>query len=228
MNGLSEVKKIIESGKAVLGIELGSTRIKAVLVDQRGSVIETGGFDWENSLIDGVWTYSLKEVWEGIQKCYKNLSERLKERYDVKINKLSAMGVSAMMHGYLPFDKNGNQLAEFRTWRNNFTGQAADELTQLFQYNIPQRWSIAHLYQAILNNVPGVDRYYKKRITGKIDNTKTDLLITPAIGSYAGYGSNAPTIEVQEIEIQVFIGIENKTYWRYETVTGRGFLCTIA
>ena len=151
MNGLSEVKKIIESGKAVLGIELGSTRIKAVLVDQRGSVIETGGFDWENSLIDGVWTYSLKEVWEGIQKCYKNLSERLKERYDVKINKLSAMGVSAMMHGYLPFDKNGNQLAEFRTWRNNFTGQAADELTQLFQYNIPQRWSIAHLYQAILN-----------------------------------------------------------------------------
>ena len=90
MNGLSEVKKIIESGKAVLGIELGSTRIKAVLVDQRGSVIETGGFDWENSLIDGVWTYSLKEVWEGIQKCYKNLSERLKERYDVKINKLSA------------------------------------------------------------------------------------------------------------------------------------------
>ena len=152
MNSLNEVKKIIESGKAVLGIELGSTRIKAVLVDQMGSVIETGGFDWENSLIDGAWTYSLDEVWTGIQECYKDLSERVKEKYDVRINKLSAMGVSAMMHGYLPFDKDGNQLAEFRTWRNTFTGQAANELTELFQYNIPERWSIAHLYHAILNN----------------------------------------------------------------------------
>ena len=145
------MRKTIESGKAVLGIELGSTRIKAVLVDQMGTVIETGGFDWENSLVNGIWTYSLEEVWTGIQACYKNLCYRVKQKYDVKINKLSAMGISAMMHGYLPFDKYGNQLTEFRTWRNNFTGEAADKLTDLFQYNIPQRWSIAHLYQAILN-----------------------------------------------------------------------------
>ena len=145
------MRETIESGKAVLGIELGSTRIKAVLVDQMGAVIEIGGFDWENSLVDGVWTYSLDEVWTGIQACYKDLCDRVKEKYDVRINKLSAMGVSAMMHGYLTFDNEGNQLAEFRTWRNNFTGQAADELTEVFQYNIPQRWSIAHLYQAILN-----------------------------------------------------------------------------
>ena len=145
------MRKTIEAGKAVLGIELGSTRIKAVLVDQMGTVIETGGFDWENSLVDGIWTYSLEEVWTGIQACYKDLYDRVKEKYNVGINKLSAMGVSAMMHGYLSFDKEGNQLAEFRTWRNNTTGQAADELTELFQYNIPQRWSISHLYQAILN-----------------------------------------------------------------------------
>lgn len=148
---LDEMRKTIESGKAVLGIELGSTRIKAVLIDQMGTVIETGGFDWENSLVDGIWTYSLEEVWTGIQACYKNLYDRVKEKYNIGISKLSAMGVSAMMHGYLPFDKDGNQLAEFRTWRNNTTGQAADALTELFQYNIPQRWSISHLYQAILN-----------------------------------------------------------------------------
>ena len=151
MSGLDELKKTIESGKAVLGIELGSTRIKAVLVDQMGTVIETGGFDWENSLVNGIWTYSLEEVWTGIQQSYKDLSDRVKEKYDITIRRLSAMGVSAMMHGYLPFDKDGKQLVEFRTWRNNITGQAADKLTDLFQYNIPQRWSIAHLYQAILN-----------------------------------------------------------------------------
>ena len=152
MSRLEEVKKTIESGKAVLGIELGSTRIKAVLVDQMGTVIETGGFDWENSLVNGIWTYSLEEVWTGIQKCYKDLSDKVKEKYDITIKRLASMGISAMMHGYLPFNKEGKQLVEFRTWRNNITGQAADKLTDLFQYNIPQRWSIAHLYQAILNN----------------------------------------------------------------------------
>lgn len=151
MNLVSELRNTIESGKATLGIELGSTRIKAVLIDQNGSVLETGGFDWENSFINGIWTYSLEDVWRGIQSCYRNLCDRLKEQYDVKITRLSAIGISAMMHGYLPFDKDGNQLSEFRTWRNNITGRAADELTELFQYNIPQRWSIAHLYQAILN-----------------------------------------------------------------------------
>lgn len=117
-----------------------------------GTVIETGGFDWENSLVNGIWTYSLEEVWTGIQKCYKDLSDKVKEKYDITIKRLASMGISAMMHGYLPFNKEGKQLVEFRTWRNNITGQAADKLTDLFQYNIPQRWSIAHLYQAILNN----------------------------------------------------------------------------
>ena len=115
MNSLNKIREIIETGKAVLGIELGSTRIKAVLVDEVGTVIETGGFDWENSFIDGVWTYSLDDVWKGIQECYKDLSKRVNKKYDVRLNKLSTMGVSAMMHGYLPFDKDGNQLAEFRT-----------------------------------------------------------------------------------------------------------------
>lgn len=152
MGSFYENKRAIELGRTYMGMELGSTRIKAVLIDENGAVLETGGFDWENKFINGVWTYSLETVWNGVQSCYKELIDRVKEKYDVQVNKLSAIGVSAMMHGYLPFDKDGNQLAEFRTWRNNFTGKAADELTELFQYNIPQRWSIAHLYQAILND----------------------------------------------------------------------------
>lgn len=151
MQTLNEVKMLIESGNTVLGIELGSTRIKAILINEKGSVLESGSFEWENSFNHGIWTYDLHEVWTGIQECYKDLSERIKEKYDVQIKKMAAIGISAMMHGYLPFDKDGNQLAKFRTWRNNITGEAADELTELLQYNIPQRWSIAHLYQAILN-----------------------------------------------------------------------------
>lgn len=152
MDNLNRAINIIESGKAVLGMELGSTRIKAILIDDNGTVLESGGFNWENHLVNGIWTYPLEEVWSGIQQCYRDLTEKVQEKYGVKINKLSSIGVSAMMHGYLPFDKDGKQLAEFRTWRNSITGQAADELTELFNYNIPQRWSIAHLYQAILND----------------------------------------------------------------------------
>lgn len=144
--------EIIENGEAVLGIEFGSTRIKAVLSDVSGNVLAVGGFDWENHYEGGYWTYPLEEVWDGLAKCYTDLSNNVKEKYGTVIKNLKAFGISAMMHGYLPFDANGNQLAEFRTWRNSTTAQSAEKLTNLFQYNIPQRWSIAHLYQAILNN----------------------------------------------------------------------------
>ncbi|MDE5671625.1 MAG: FGGY-family carbohydrate kinase [Eubacterium sp.] len=141
----------ILSGKESLGIELGSTRIKAVLIDENCNPIASGSHTWENKYENGYWTYSLDDVWNGLQEAFANLSEDTFEKFGSKIKKLSSIGFSAMMHGYLPFDENGNQLAEFRTWRNTTTAEASAELTRLFHFNIPQRWSIAHLYQAILN-----------------------------------------------------------------------------
>ena len=137
----------IEMTKTALGIELGSTRIKAVLIDENHIPIASGSYDWENQLVNGVWTYSMDAVHTGLQACYADLVKNLGQ----PITTVGSIGVSAMMHGYLPFDKDGSQLAEFRTWRNTITGEAAAELTDLFGFNIPQRWSIAHLYQAILN-----------------------------------------------------------------------------
>ena len=137
--------------KTVLGIELGSTRIKAVLIDEKHIPIAQGDYEWENQFVNGVWTYSMDAVHTGIQACFAGLKADVKAKFDTELATVGAIGVSAMMHGYLPFDKEGRQLAEFRTWRNTTTGEAAAELTELFGFNIPQRWSIAHLYQAILN-----------------------------------------------------------------------------
>lgn len=137
--------------KTVLGIELGSTRIKAVLIDERHLPIASGDFEWENQLVNGIWTYSMEMVHTGIRTCFAALRADVKTKFGLELNTVGAIGVSAMMHGYLPFDAEGTQLAEFRTWRNTITGEAAEKLTALFGFNIPQRWSIAHLYQAILN-----------------------------------------------------------------------------
>ena len=137
--------------KTVLGIELGSTRIKAVLIDERHLPIAQGDHEWENQLVNGVWTYSMQAIHTGLRACFAALREDVKTHFGQELTTVGAIGVSAMMHGYLPFDKDGKQLAEFRTWRNTITGEAAGELTELFGFNIPQRWSIAHLYQAVLN-----------------------------------------------------------------------------
>ena len=148
---MSNAKQTIETGKAVLGIEFGSTRIKAVLVNETGEPIASGAHDWENRLEDGIWTYSLDDIWTGLTDCYGRLVEDVKEKYDTVITSLAAIGFSGMMHGYMAFDKDGELLVPFRTWRNTITGEAAAALTKEFSFNIPQRWSIAHLYQAILN-----------------------------------------------------------------------------
>lgn len=140
------------NGKEALGIEFGSTRIKAVLVDENCNPVASGSHTWENKLVNGVWTYDISDVWSGLQDAYANLNNEVKEKYGTVITDLSALGFSAMMHGYLPFDSDDNQLCPFRTWRNTITGEAAGKLTKLFGFNIPQRWSIAHLYQAILNS----------------------------------------------------------------------------
>ena len=148
---MSNIKETIENGKAVLGLEFGSTRIKAVLVDETHTPIASGDHEWENRLENGIWTYSLDDIWSGLRDSYKKLAADVEAKYGTKLRKIGAIGFSAMMHGYMAFDKEGKLLVPFRTWRNGITGQAAEALTELFQYNIPQRWSIAHLYQAVLN-----------------------------------------------------------------------------
>ncbi len=146
-----DIRTIIESGQARLGVEFGSTRIKAVLIDPAGDPIAQGAHDWENQLVNNIWTYDMKDVWAGLQDCYANMAADAKARYGATIRSLAAIGFSAMMHGYIPFDGEGRQLAAFRTWRNTITGPASEALTERLNFNIPQRWSIAHLYQAILN-----------------------------------------------------------------------------
>jgi sugar (pentulose or hexulose) kinase len=152
----NDAQNAIESGKTVLGIEFGSTRIKAVLIAEDHEPIASGSHEWENRYEKGIWTYSLEDIWTGLQESYQKLSNEVFEQYNIPLQTISAIGFSAMMHGYMAFDKDENLLVPFRTWRNTITGRASKELTHLFQFNIPQRWSIAHLYQAILNKEPHV------------------------------------------------------------------------
>lgn len=160
--------KIIE-GKTVLGIELGSTRIKGVLLDDQHTVLATGGFSWENRLEDGVWTYHMEDVWNGIQNCFQELKKNVQDRYRIELESLGGIGISAMMHGYLVFDENDRQLVPFRTWRNTMTEQATQELMELFEHQIPQRWSVAHLYQSILDNLDHVkDIRYMTTLSGYV------------------------------------------------------------
>ncbi|MBM6670933.1 FGGY-family carbohydrate kinase [Phocaeicola coprophilus] len=164
-----DAKSTIETGKAILGIELGSTRIKAVLIDQENKPIAQGSHSWENQLVDGLWTYSLDAIWHGLQDCYADLRANVQKQYGIEIESLAAMGVSAMMHGYMAFNEKAEILAPFRTWRNTNTGRAAAELSELFVYNIPLRWSISHLYQAILNDEPHVkDIHYLTTLAGYV------------------------------------------------------------
>jgi len=166
----------IDLSKTALGIELGSTRIKAVLLDESYFPIASGSYTWENQFVDGVWTYALSDAETGLKTCFAELKADFERKYAQKLTTLGSIGISGMMHGYLPLDEDGNQLAEFRTWRNTITGEAASKLTERFDFNIPQRWSIAHLYQAILNgeaHTPQITQlttlagYFHWKLTGK-------------------------------------------------------------
>ena len=141
----------IKNGRAVLGIEFGSTRIKAVLIDEAHAPVASGSHEWENRLEDGIWTYTLDDIWGGLQDCYAKLSADVREKYGTELTTLAAIGFSGMMHGYMAFDREGKLLVPFRTWRNTITAEAAKILSETFDFNVPQRWSIAHLYQAVLN-----------------------------------------------------------------------------
>lgn len=155
---IKDIKKEIDEGKAVLGIEFGSTRIKAVLVNTMHEPVASGAFDWENSLVDGIWTYSLDEVHQGIVAAFADLKKNVSEKYGVNLASIAAMGVSAMMHGYLAFDREMNLLVPFRTWRNTITQEASRILSDQFNYPVPERWSIAHLFQAMLNKEEHVSK----------------------------------------------------------------------
>lgn len=144
-------KNAIINGKTTIGIELGSTRIKTVLIGEDNAPVASGSHDWENSYVNNIWTYSLEDIWKGVQDSYRKMTEDVRQKFGVTVRTTGAIGFSAMMHGYMVFDRDGKLLTPFRTWRNNITGQASEALTELFNYPIPQRWSIAHLYQAILN-----------------------------------------------------------------------------
>ena len=174
--GVSEAKTAILENRTALGIEFGSTRIKAVLVDDKNQPIASGAYEWENQYVDGIWTYSLEEIWKGLQGSYQDMAKDVQEKYGVELTSVGAFGVSAMMHGYMPFNKAGELMVPFRTWRNNITGEASEKLAELFHYNIPQRWSIAHLYQAILkgeehvkdiNYITTLEAYVHWKLTGK-------------------------------------------------------------
>ena len=191
------MKDFISAGKAVMGIEFGSTRIKAVLVDDDFKVIAQGAHDWENKLVDGVWSYSLEDVESGVRDAYAKCAADVESKYGVKLERLAALGISGMMHGYLPFDEGGRLLVPFRTWRNVMTAEAAAELSKLFRFNVPQRWSIAHYYQAILKKEPHIGAvrwlttlagYVHYRLTGEnvmgVGEASGMFPIDPSTGDY--------------------------------------------
>jgi sugar (pentulose or hexulose) kinase len=158
VNQRGSAAELIGSGGAILGIEFGSTRIKASLIAPDTTPLASGSHAWENQLKDGIWTYDMEDVWKGLADCYSSLVQDVRDRYSVDLQTVAAMGFSAMMHGYVALNAEGKLLVPFRTWRNNITGQACAELTPLLDFAVPQRWTIAHLYQSILENQPHLPR----------------------------------------------------------------------
>lgn len=198
-----DLQKAITSGRSALGIEIGSTRIKAVLINENHSPIASGSYEWENRYNNGIWTYHLEDVWLGLQEAFYSLCTDVQKKYEIPLQAIGSLGFSAMMHGYLAFDKDDNLLVPFRTWRNTMTGQAAEKLTGSFQFNIPQRWSIAHLYQAILNNEPHVkDVAYLTTLAGYVHWQLTGqkvLGICDASGMFP-IDSNTNDYDIRRIE----------------------------
>ncbi|MGL4052962.1 xylulokinase [Staphylococcus haemolyticus] len=182
----TQIKQFIEDGHLTVGIEFGSTRIKAIAIDDQCQTLATGSFEWENSYRNGYWTYSVNDAWVGIQKAYGAMTQELKEKYDATVKQLASLGISGMMHGYLPFDDNDDLLVPFRTWRNNNANKAAEILREDFQVNIPERWSIAQLYQSALDQEAHVEKVrYMTTLAGYIHWYLTDEKVL-GIGDASG------------------------------------------
>lgn len=203
-----KIKNAIKNGETYLGIEFGSTRIKAVLIDSEHEPVASGSHTWENRFENGFWTYSLDDIWDGLRDCYAQLARDVHEKYGVVLKSVGAMGISAMMHGYMAFDNNGKLLTPFRTWRNTCTGEASERLTELFAFNIPQRWSIAHLYQAILNgeqHVPNI--CYLTTLAGYIHWQLTGQKVL-GIGDASGvFPINDATRQYDDSMLKAFDGL---------------------
>ena len=198
---LKEAKRTIEAGKAILGIEFGSTRIKAVLIDEKNKPIAQGDHEWENQLVDGLWTYSIDMIWEGLQDCYADLRKAVQNQYACDIEMLAGIGFSAMMHGYMAFNEKQEILVPFRTWRNTNTGKAAAELSKLFNYNIPLRWSISHLYQCILDGEKHVpDIKYLTTLAGYVHWQMTGQFVL-GVGDASGMIPVDPATKTYDAEM---------------------------
>jgi len=211
-----EISEKILNEKTYLGIEFGSTRIKAVLIDDKANVLAGGDHEWENSYLNGIWTYSPEDIWSGLQDCYANLKKNVYDKYNVTLTGVSAIGISAMMHGYLAFDKNDNLLVPFRTWRNTITEQASKELTESLNYNIPQRWSVAHLYQAILNKEEHISQIeFFTTLAGYVHWKLTGKKVL-GIGDASGmFPINPNTLNYDENMISVFDELaKNKGFYK--------------
>ncbi|MDG5473180.1 FGGY-family carbohydrate kinase [Jeotgalibacillus sp. ET6] len=201
----SEIKQSIANGETSLGVELGSTRIKAILMDDQFNTIASGSHEWENRLENGFWTYNLEDILTGLQEAYRDLKQEVERKYGVTIRKIGSIGISAMMHGYLAFDKNGELLVPFRTWRNGTTTSAAKKLTEYFKFNIPERWSIAHLYQAILAQEKHVEKVdYITTLAGFIHRLLTGQKVI-GIGDASGmFPIDETTHTYNETMVQAF------------------------
>lgn len=224
MKDKEEIKADILSGNTYLGLELGSTRIKAVLIDSGHQPVASGSHIWENTLVDGIWTYGQEDIWYGIRDCYAQLTADVQMQYGLAISKLGAIGFSGMMHGYMAFDQNNNLLVPFRTWRNTNTGKASAALTDLFRFNIPQRWSIAHLYQAMLENEEHVPRIaYMTTLSGYIHWQLTGQKIV-GVGEASGmFPIDTATGRFDARMVDQFDGLiaQRNFSWRLEEIMPR-------
>lgn len=214
---IETAKAAIENGRTALGIEFGSTRIKAVLIDENHTPIAMGTYDWENRLEGNIWTYDLDEIIKGLQGCYACLAADVREKYGTKLKTAGSIGISGMMHGYMAFDRDGNLLTPFRTWRNTTTEEACKVLTPLFSFNIPQRWSIAHLYQAILNEEEHVkDLSYLTTLAGYIHWKLTGNKVM-GVGEASGmFPVDSRTVDFRQELIEKFDGLTADRYYPWK------------
>lgn len=217
----NKVDNFLNQETTSLGIEFGSTRIKAVLIDDKFAPIASGSYDWENRLENGYWTYDLKEVWIGLQKAYRQLTKQVEDQYGESLTEVGSIGFSGMMHGYLAFDTAGNQLTAFRTWRNTTTEEASNQLTELFKFNIPHRWSIAHLYQAILNKEEHVEKIdFMTTLAGYVHWKLTGEKVL-GVGEAAGmFPIDSDSVDYHENKINKFNElIKEESYdWDLKTI----------
>ncbi len=212
-----KIAEKIKNGETYIGIEFGSTRIKAVLTDDECNPISSGSFTWENELVDGIWTYSLENIIKGLQVCFSSLKTNVREEYNMPLETAGAIGISAMMHGYMAFDKEDNLLVPFRTWRNTITGQASKKLSEEFSFNIPERWSIAHLYQAILNEEFHVKQLcHLNTLAGHIHYLLTGNRVL-GIGDASGmFPVNSKTLQYDEEMLNRFDELVKIHYFKWK------------